>query len=104
MTTANILTLTEAAERLRMSPEGLRVKLQRNEFPARKVGKRWLILLDDIVDFIRSGYATPAETSWGVTQQKRRSTWHSTKEEKSGGSTSVTKELEYKKLLGPLTR
>lgn len=91
------LTLKEAAAFLKMTPEGLRKKACREEIPAAKVGKYWLFIQEDLVVYMRSRYSSPAEASWGVA---RTTTWHSTKEVKSGGSTSVTKAKEYNELLG----
>lgn len=91
------LNLKEAADFLKMTPEGLRKKVSRKEIPATKIGRYWLFIQEDLVVYIRSRYSSTAETSWGVV---RKTTWHSTKEVKSGGSTSVTKAKEYNELLG----
>lgn len=91
------LNLKEAAAFLKMTPEGLRRMSCRGEIPAAKVGKSWLFIQADLVEHMRSRYSSIAEVSWGV---DRRTKWHSTKEEKSGGSTSVTKERVYNELLG----
>jgi len=95
-----VLTLTEAAVLLHMTPDGLRKKVIKGDIPGAKIGKRWCFLENDLVECIRSSYPSVAKTSWGVTQVNRRTLWHSTKEKISGGSQLVTKEREYKKLLG----
>jgi len=92
-----MLTLIEAAVFLNMTPDGLRKKVIKGELPGAKIGKRWCFLQNDLVEYLRSLYPNNAKTSWGVSH--RRKLWHSTKEEISGGLTSVTVELEYKKLL-----
>lgn len=94
------LDLKEAAFFLRMSPEGLRRKIAKGELPASKIGRRWLFIEDDLVQYMRSSYATPPETSWGVVGINRRTTWHSIKEATSGGLPLPTKEQEYRKALG----
>ena len=92
------LDLKEAAEFLKMTPEGLRRKAAKGEIPGAKPGKRWCFREDDLAEYLRSFYATPAKTSWGVSD--RRKTWHSTKEVTSGGLALATKEIEYRKVVG----
>lgn len=94
------LNLKEASNILKMTPEALRKKISKGEIPAAKIGKSWLFIKDDLVDFMRSRYSKSAETSWGVVQTERRTKWHSTKERKSGGSILAMKEREYRQLVG----
>jgi excisionase family DNA binding protein len=94
-----VLTLTEAAVFLHITPEGLRKKAIKGEIPGAKIGKRWCFLENDLVECIRSFYPSAAKTSWGVTQTNRRTLWHSTKEKISGGLVLATVDKEYSKLL-----
>lgn len=98
------LNLKEAAIFLKMTPEGLRVKVAKGEIPASKVGKYWIFIEADLVDYMRSRYSKSAETSWGVVDSNRRTTWHSTKGEVSGGLISDTKVSVYNDLLGLQTK
>ena len=98
------LDLKEAAAFLKMTPEGLRRKVASGIIPGAKPGRCWCFREDDLAEYLRSLYATPAKTSWGVVGIERRTTWHSTKEEISGGSPLVTKECEYRKALGLPTK
>lgn len=90
-----ILNLKEAAQFLKMTSEGLRRKVSRGEIPAAKAGKHWVFIKTDLVEHLRSRYSS-TEASWGV---ERRKKWHSTKEAKSGGLISATKENAYNELL-----
>jgi len=96
------LSLKEAATFLKMTPEGLRRKIAKGEIPASKIGKCWIFLDADLVEHVRSGYATAAETSWGVVD--RRTTWHSTKDKIRGGSISATMEKDYNAALALTTK
>lgn len=98
------LDLKEAALFLKMTPEGLRRKAASGDIPGAKPGKRWCFREDDLAEYLRSFYASPAKTSWGVVEMNRRTTWHSTKEGISGGSSLATVEKEYRKLLAPQTK
>ncbi|MBV9575669.1 MAG: helix-turn-helix domain-containing protein [Gammaproteobacteria bacterium] len=99
------LDLKEAAAFLKMTPEGLRRKVANGDIPGAKPGKRWCFREDDLAEYLRSLYSSAAKTSWGVVETIRRTTtWHSAKEETSGGLESVTMEKEYNKALGLPTR
>lgn len=99
------LDLQEAAAFLKMTAEGLRVKVKRGEIPGAKPGKRWCFREDDLAEYLRSHYSTPAKEPQGVLETIRRNTtWHSAKEVKSGGSGSVMLEIEYSKALGLVTK
>lgn len=84
------MDLNEAAVFLRMNPEVLRRWARAGRVPASKIGKRWLFLRSDLVDFIRSKQQKPTKI---VCQ--------SIDEEKSGGSDlPLPAENEYSALLG----
>ncbi len=94
--------LKEAAAFLKMTPEGLRRKVASGEIPGAKPGKRWCFREDDLAEYLRSLYAAPGKTLWGVID--RRTTWHSTKDKTLGGLSSATVEKEYRKALGLVTK
>lgn len=94
------LTLEEAANLLKMTPEGLRIKAKKGEIPGAKPGKCWIFREDDLAEYIRSLYPSSAKALQGVIESNRRKTWHSTKEVVRGGSQLPAKELAYKNLLG----
>jgi excisionase family DNA binding protein len=94
------LSLNEAALLLKMSPEVLRRKAATGEIPAAKPSKRWCFCEEDLVRYVRSLYATPVKSPWGVVETKKETTWHSTKEVIRGGSPLPEKVREYNDLLG----
>jgi hypothetical protein len=98
------LNLKEAAEFLKMTPEGLRVKAARGEVPGAKPGKCWCFFQDDLAEHLRSLYSSSAKKPQGVLNINRSNTWHSTKEKTLGGLTSVTVEKEYRKVLERQTK
>jgi len=93
------LNLQEAADFLKMTPEGLRRLAAAGNIPAAKPGKRWCFLEDDLANYLRSLYSSPAKASWGVHLEEIKK-WHSTKEMMSGGFPSAITENAYKKALG----
>ena len=98
------LTLQEAAELLKMTPEGLRIKASKGEIPGAKPGKRWVFKEDDLDQYLRSLYAKLAKESQGVIKVSRREIWHSTSEKAFGGLMSNSMEKEYNNLLGLVTK
>lgn len=91
--------LEEAAQFLKMNPEGLRRLAASKKLPAAKPGKCWCFLEEDLVNYLRSFYDQPCKVSQGVSNN-RREIWHSVKETISGGSDFLTVEKEYNDLLG----
>jgi excisionase family DNA binding protein len=51
------LTLEEAAALLKLHPEELRRRAKAGRIPAAKIGKRWVLVEEDLVNHIRSQYA-----------------------------------------------
>jgi excisionase family DNA binding protein len=90
--------LKQAAEILKMTPEGLRRKIAKGMVKAAKPGKRWCIKEEDLAVYLQSFYAVAANQLQGVSD--RRNLWHSTKEKISGGLKSVTLERKYNEVLG----
>jgi excisionase family DNA binding protein len=97
------LNLSEAADFLKMTPEGLRRKAACGEIPGAKPGRRWCFCEDDLAEYVRSLYAGTANVSQGVVGIDRRTTWRSVKEVTCGGLESVMVEDEYNKALGLAT-
>jgi len=93
------LTLQEAANLLKMTPEGLRVKANKGQIPGAKPGKRWVFKEDDLAEFLQSLYPSTAKTLQGVIDSSRRKAWHFTKEITHGGLKSATMEDDYNKAL-----
>jgi excisionase family DNA binding protein len=93
------LTLQEAAALLKMTSEGLRLKVIKGEIPGAKPGKCWVFSEDDLAEYLRSLYSSNAKTLQGVIESNRRKTWHFTKEVVRGGSVLATVDAEYNKLL-----
>jgi excisionase family DNA binding protein len=98
------LTLIEAADFLKMTPEGLRRKASKGDIPGAKPGKCWVFREDDLAEYLRSLYPSIAKALQGVIESSRRKKWRSTKEVTYGGSQLHTKDLAYKNLLGLPTK
>ncbi|WP_342220239.1 helix-turn-helix domain-containing protein [Rickettsiella endosymbiont of Miltochrista miniata] len=92
--------LEEAAEFLKMNPEGLRRLAASKKIPAGKPGKCWCFMEEDLVNYLRSLYDQPCKVSQGVSNNRREKIWRSVKETMSGGSDFLTMEKEYNDLLG----
>jgi excisionase family DNA binding protein len=91
--------LEEAAEFLKMNPEGLRRLAATKKIPAGKPGKCWCFLEEDLVNYLRSLYDNPCKVSQGVSNNRREKIWHSVNEKISGGLDYLTVEKEYNDLL-----
>jgi hypothetical protein len=57
----NTLDLRQAAAILRLSPEELRRRAKAGAIPGAKVGRAWVFLQDDLVDYLRSLYSRPRQ-------------------------------------------
>jgi len=97
----NTLNLQQAADFLKMSPEGVRRLAVSQKIPAAKPGKCWCFLEEDLVSYLRSFYKVPGRMP-GITP--RKSKWPSISEIKSGGFDSITAEKEYNNLLELVTK
>ena len=97
------LDVCAAAAFLLSHPVELRRRAKWGLVPAAKIGKRWVFIKDDLVNFVRSQYAVSRQ-ALQVTSRKE-STCHFTREEQPGGSNaSLQMESEYKNLLGLATK
>jgi Helix-turn-helix domain len=95
------LTLREAAAFCNMNHECFRRKVKEGVIPGAKVGKAWVFLKYDLIQYIRSLYATSAEEAVRVTG-KEVTPCRSTVEIKSGGLASQRQlESAYRKALEP---
>lgn len=94
------MDLQEAALLLHMNPEALRQKAKAGKIPGAKIGKCWIFLNGDLVEYIRSQYACNRQAV-RVTSLKEVRQCHSIAEAEPGGSASQNQtEDEYADLLG----
>lgn len=97
------LDLVAAAGFLLLHPEVLRKRASAGLVPGAKVGKRWVFVEDDLVNFLRSQYAWNRQ-ALQVTSRKE-SPCHFISAEIPGGSSARTQTGdEYKNLLGLATK
>ncbi len=95
-----IFDLREAAAFLRMNPETLRQKAKAGVIPGAKSGRCWVFLEEDLVTYLRSQYAVPAEPV-RVTELNEEEVCHFTVEARRGGSASPRPTVkEYEAALG----
>jgi len=97
------LTIEQAAELLCMHVVTVRNKARTGELPAAKIGKRWLFLEIDLINWLRLQY--PVQALQGDEPKKEIKLCHSTnvKIALSGGSSSQSTEDAYRKALGLMT-
>lgn len=78
--TVTTLTLPDAADFLKLHPDSLRKMAKSGKVPGRKIGKSWIFLLEDLVVWVRSGYAQPRQAPLVEV-----SSWQYSKEAAHGG-------------------
>jgi len=94
------MNLYEAANFLKLHPEELRRRAKAGKVPAAKIGKCWVFLVDDIVEFLRSQYSNRVQ-AFDKRLGKEGSLCHLLNEESTGGLTlSRPTGSEYESLLG----
>lgn len=81
------LTLQEAAVFLKLHPEEVRRRAKNGLVPGAKLGKRWVFLLEDLADYVRSLYSAPRQ-ALRVTWRKEVTECHSTNAAARGGFTT----------------
>ncbi|WP_107796324.1 helix-turn-helix domain-containing protein [Nitrosomonas aestuarii] len=81
------LSLAEAAELLKMHAEEVRRRAKAGKIPGAKLGKSWVFILEDLVEYIRSHYADTWQ-ALRVVANKEDKSCHSTNAVKRGGSHS----------------
>ena len=95
----NTLSLVDAAQLLKLSPEALRRKAKAGLVPGAKIGKKWCFLEADLVSYLRSRYASPRQAS--LSGGKEVSLCHSIDGKVSGGcALPPPVDNEYAALLG----
>lgn len=80
--------LKEAAAFLKMHPEEVRRRAKLGKVPGAKTGKSWIFLEDDLVEYVRSLYATTWQ-ALQVTPRKEQQSCHLSNAVTRGGSTSL---------------
>ncbi|WP_165919160.1 helix-turn-helix domain-containing protein [Sulfuritortus calidifontis] len=95
------LDLHAAADLLHIHPVTLREKARCGEIPGAKIGKSWVFVDVDLIDYIRAQY--PARVMQGDRQEKSECHSTSVRTLPSGGSSSATLERSYKEVLGLTT-
>ncbi len=94
------LDLHQAAQFLRMNPEALRQKAKAGEVPGAKPGKCWVFVEEDLVEYIRSQYASQRQATRATCNEEVILCRYDV-ETKSGGSTSQHQmDEEYAEALG----
>lgn len=97
----NTLTLQQAAELLKLHPVTLQGKAKAGFIPCCKVGRRWVFIEIDLIEYMRAQY------QWRALQGERKETLcHSTnaKTQRYGGLKSPLLEKQYKEALGLSTK
>ena len=93
--------LGQAAKFLKLHPEELRRRAKTGRVPAAKVGKCWVFLEPDLVDYLRSLYSVPRQ-ALQVVLGKEFDPCHLKNAARSGGSmSSPLTGNEYADLLEP---
>ncbi|MGC1181333.1 helix-turn-helix domain-containing protein [Legionella sp.] len=100
MKTLNIL---ETAQFLGAHKETVRRLASSGQIPGVKIGKKWIFIERDLVEYIRSKYSSVV-TSQGAAVQRSNKLWRFTSGTLLGGLASPIKEKEYKEALGLMTR
>ena len=78
------LTLDKAAVFLQVHPDWLRKEAKAGRIPGRKMGRFWRFIEEDLVVWLRSGYAEPRHTRISLVEVS----WDYSKEAPSGSSIS----------------
>ncbi|MBN8759492.1 MAG: helix-turn-helix domain-containing protein [Thiobacillus sp.] len=95
------LDLHAAAELLRIHPVTLRDKARLGEIPGAKIGKGWVFVDVDLIDYIRAQY--PSRVMQGDRQENPSCHSTNAKTRPSGGSSFDTTGRRYREALGLTT-
>ncbi|MDI1302097.1 MAG: helix-turn-helix domain-containing protein [bacterium] len=98
----NTLDLRQAADFLRIHPVTLRIKAAAGEIPGAKVGRAWVFIEVDLVEYLRSRYR--ARASQGDTLEILKCHSTNAKTHPSGGSDSLCWDNRYNAALELKTR
>ena len=95
------LGINEASKLLRLHPVTLSRRAKSGEIPAAKLGKEWVFILDDLLEYIRVKYKTRA-----LQGERKETQCHFTnaKTLPPGGSKSPSVEKQYNEVLGLTTK
>src|SRR5216684_6077040 len=96
------LTLQQAAALLKIHPVTLQDKARAGEIPGTKVGRAWVFIEIDLLEYIRSKYARRALQGDSTEVLECHSS--NVRTHRIGGSSSATTEGEYSKVLGLPTK
>jgi excisionase family DNA binding protein len=96
------LTLTEAAAILKIHSVTLAEKARSGEIPGAKIGRAWVFIELDLLEYIRSQYGRRALQGDSTEGSKCHST--SAQAHHIGGSDSSTTDAAYSKALGLPTK
>ena len=95
------LNLPEAAGLLRMHAESLCQKTRQGRIPGAKIGKRWVFLEEDLVQYLRSQYPSQQQTGRAtVTETKACFSPVGRKTASDQYDSPSVTDAEYAKLLG----
>ncbi|WP_426178091.1 helix-turn-helix domain-containing protein [Massilia sp. TWR1-2-2] len=98
------LNLAQASTFLHMHREEVRKRAKQGRLPAAKIGRAWVFLEDDLVDFIRANYSESRQ-ALQVTLRKEQASCHSTNAAIPGGSDlQPRQESELDALLKQVTK
>ena len=96
------LTLSEAADFLKMSTSALRYKAKSGEIPGAKIAKSWVFIQSDLAEHIRSRYADPRQALRVSTQENSLCYTNATR--RTGSDFLPQTAQEYDALLKPATK
>ena len=99
MTTLN---LKEAAALLKIHPVTLQDKARAGEIPGAKIGRAWVFIEIDLLEYIRS--KCPRRALQGDSSEVLECHSSNVRTHRIGGSNSTTREDEYSKVLALPTR
>ena len=93
--------LSKAANFLGINQEVLRRKTASGEIPGVKIGKRWVFLNIDLVDWLKTQYPGSQQEPQGANDKEKNKSCHSKNVDTSGTFTSTRQtDEEYGKVLG----
>lgn len=101
MHTMRTLNLQEAAVLLKLHPVTLQIKAKAGEIPGSKIGKRWVFIEIDLIEYIRAQYQQRA-----LQGERKEIPCHSTnaKIRPTGGSRSTSVDEQYNAVLSLKTK
>jgi excisionase family DNA binding protein len=92
------LTLQQAAALLKIHPTTLQAKARAGEIPGARVGRRWVFVEGDLIDYVRAQYGRRALQGDNMEKVQCRST--DERIHLTGGSNCPTTVARYNEALG----